>query len=235
MMLIFLSTVKQVFNNTKTCPLPTSNIVEKYFDSEGDKLLIGKRSVTITVPKGAVTNGDEVQIQAAASLIGPYIIPEGYHPVSAFVWIGVSYTFEKHVLVQIEHHAALSQQEVVLQMNMLTPCHKEKVTNNDGRNMYTMHEPTCLPQCIIKELVFIYSTDNSCSNCLAKRNEKIPDKIVVYHMLYESADLFASEVCFCYNLELCKKVITMNHKFCICYPCVMFILRQLKSSLLSEK
>ena len=201
--------------------------MDKYFDAEGDKLLIGKNSVTITVPKGAVAKGDQVQIQAAASLIGPYIIPEGYHPVSAFVWIGASYTFKKHVLVEIEHHAALSQQEDFLQMSMLTACHQDRVTRSDGRDMYTMHEPTCQPHCTIKESVFIYGTNNFCSNCIAKRNEKIPDKVVVYHMLsklYESADLFTSEICFCYNLELCRKVINLNHKILfllsLCYVCL---------------
>ena len=198
--------------------------MEKYFDSKGDKLLIGKHSVTITVPKGAVAHGDKVQIQAAASLIGPYIIPEGYYPVSAFVWIGASYTFKKHVLVQIEHHAALSQQEDILQMSLLTACHKDRVTRSDGQAMYIMHEPIYQPSCTIEESVFIYNTDNFCSNCLAKRNETIPDKIVVYHMLsklYKSAELFTSEICFCYNLELCKEVITIDHK--ILYILVYYV------------
>ena len=200
---------KPVIKNTEPCPLFNSNIVAKCFDNEGGKLLIDEHSVIITIPKGAIAVGDQVQIQAAASLIGPYIIPEAFHPVSAFVWIGASYTFEKKVQVQIEHHAVLSHPEDIVQMSLLSACCKDKVIGNDGQDMYEMHEATYQPQCKIKEFICIYSTDHFCSNCLTTKDEKIPNRIVVYHTLpklYESADVFVSEICFCYSLELCKKV-----------------------------
>jgi len=180
------------------------------FDSEGGKLVIDEHSITITIPKGAIAEGKRVQIQAAASLIGPYIIPEGYHPVSAYVWIGASYKFRKQVQVQIEHHAALSQPEDILQLSMLTACYKDKIVRNNSQDAYTMHKAAYQPQCEIGESFCIYSTDCFCSNCVAKETEKIPDRIVVYHMLpksYELTDHFSSEICFCYNLECCKKVI----------------------------
>ena len=202
-----------IVKNTEICPFLNPNIVENYFDTDGGELLIGEHSVMVTVPKGAVAVGDGVQIQAAASLIGPYIIPKGFHPVSAYVWIGASYKFKKPIQVQIEHHAALSQQKDILQMTMLTACCKDKTIANNGQDMYKMHEATYQLQCKINGSFCIYSTDHFCSNCLAKKNEKIPDRIAVYHMLpksYKSEYAFSSEICFCYNLELCKKVLTSN-------------------------
>ena len=129
------------------------------------------------------------------------------------MWIGASYIFKKEIQVQIEHYAVLSHPKDILQMSILTACCKDK----DGQGMYEMHEATYQPQCKIKESVCIYNTDHFCSNCLAKKNEEIPDAIVIYHMLpksFESADVFTSEICFCYNLEHCKQVCTykITHK-----------------------
>ena len=183
---------------------------------KGGKVSIDEHSVTITVPKGAVAEGDKVQIEAAASLIGPYIIPKGFHPVSAYLWIGANYIFRKEVQVQIEHHAVLSHPEDILQMYMLTACCKDK----DGQSMYEMHEAAYKPQCKIREQVCTYSTDHFCSNCLAKKNDEIPDAIVIYHMLpksYKSAGDFTSEICFCYNLECCKQVCTYVISYKVLY------------------
>ena len=195
--------------NAEICPLPKCNIKSRYFGTEGGMLLIDEHSVIITVPKGAVTEGNKVQIEAAASLIGSYIIPKGFHPVSAYVWIGASYIFKKELQVQIEHHAVLSQPEDILQMYILTASCKDKLVRKYGQDMYEMHEAVYQPQFRIKGSVCIYSTYHFCSNCLAKKNEAIPDRIVVYHMLpesYELATAFKSEICFCYDLKLCKKV-----------------------------
>ena len=151
-----------MIKNAEHCPLVDSHVVVKYFDAEGGKLLIRKYAVAITVPKGAIADGDKVQIEAAASLIGPYIIPEGYHPVSAYVWIGASYAFKKQVQVQIEHHAVLSHPEDISRMSILTACCKDRIISKD---VYEMHAKAT--QFTIKESVCIYSTDHFCSNCLA--------------------------------------------------------------------
>ena len=197
-----------------------------YFGIEGGKLLIDEHSVTITVPEGAVADGNEVQIEAAASLIGPYIIPKGFHPVSAYVWIGASYTFKKIVQVEIEHHAVLSQPEDILQMYMLTASCKDRFVGKDGQGMYEMHEAIYQPQCTIKGSICIYSTDHFCSNCLAKKNEAIPDRVVVYHVLPESyrlANDFTSEIWFCYDLKLCKNVGSLLMKFKSNILCMLIV------------
>ena len=108
-------------------------------------------------------------------MIGPYIIPKGFHPVSAYVWIAANYIFKKEVQIQIEHHAVLSHPEDIL--SMLTACCKDK----DGQGMYEMHEAAYQPRCKLREQVCTYSTDHFCSNCLAKKKEEIPDAIVIYH------------------------------------------------------
>ena len=200
-----------IVRNAEICPLLKCNIKSGYFGTEGGVLLIDEHSIIITVPKGAVAEGDKVQIEATASLIGPYIIPKGFHPVSAYVWIGASYTFKKELQVQIEHHTVLSQPEDILQLSMLTAFCKDKLVGKCGQDMYEMHEATYQPQCSIKGSVCIYSTNHFCSNCLAKKDETIPDRIIVYHMLpesYKSANAFKLEICFCCDLKCCKKVST---------------------------
>lgn len=228
-MLCYLHIVK----NTEVCPLLNPNIVSCYFETEGGKLSINEHFITITVPRGAIAEGDKVQIEAAASLIGPYIIPEGFHPISAYVWIGANYMFKKQIQVQIEHHAMLSKPEDVLELSILTACTKDGVIGDSGQYMYEMHEATHQPQCEINKSICAYRTDHFCSNCLAKKNEKIPDRIVVYHMLprsFESEATFSSEICFCYNLELCKKVATPSYLLqFLLIMCVVFIFRQLKN------
>ena len=47
-----------------------------------------EHAVKITIPCGAIGMGCNVQIEAVASLFGSFNIPEGYDPVSAYVWIG---------------------------------------------------------------------------------------------------------------------------------------------------
>jgi len=77
------------------------------FDYDGGELLIKEHSVKVTVPIGAINKGQKVQIEAAASLFGQFIIPDGYYPISAYVWIGTCSKFiKKPFKVEIEHDVA---------------------------------------------------------------------------------------------------------------------------------
>ena len=63
----------------------------------------------------------------------------------------------------------------------------------------------------VSESVCTLSTNHFCSLCLAAESNEIPDRIVFYHYLpevYKSVDEFESQVCFCYDLNTCKQVIS---------------------------
>ena len=151
--------------------------------------------------------GDVVQIQAAASLFGPYAIPEGLHPISAYVWLGACYTFKKRIQVEIEHHVFVSRLEDSEELCLLTACDKDRTI---GPSLLEMHEETHVElQVTIDGSFGCFSTDHFCSYCLAKKSERIIDRIAAYHVVpnnYRSVDEFKSEICFCYDLEPCTMV-----------------------------
>ena len=93
-----MSNILVVVKNEEICPLRNSQIISKTFDYNGGELFIKEHAVKVTVPIGAIDKNYEVQIQAAASLFGPFIIPEDYYPISAYVWIGACYKFKKKLI-----------------------------------------------------------------------------------------------------------------------------------------
>ena len=195
--------------NHEPCPLLDSDIASEKFTSCGGVLIIEEYGIKVTVPNGAIEDHCVVEIQAAASLFGLFTIPNDYRPVSAYVWLGANYTFKKQIQVEFEHHADTSSSEDISQLCMLkascnSHCHKMYKITKD--NHYTISDSVCT--------LFTY---HFCSYCLANESDKskkiqIPDRIVAYHYLPEDfklADIFRAELCFCYDLSICKKVTSL--------------------------
>ena len=187
-------------SNQELCPLTDSDITSMYFTSTGGVMVIEEYGVTVNVPSGAIEDHHTVEIQAAASLFGPFDIPSDYYPVSAYVWIEANYTFKKTVEIEFEHHADISNS--ASQLCILKACCTK--CNSDE-----MHEST--GDYVINDSVCTLYTNHFCSYCLAAKSTQIPDRIVAYHYLpedYKTVDEFRAEVCFCYDLNCCKKVIS---------------------------
>ena len=51
----------------------------------------------VIVPSGAIADNQSVEIQSAASLFGPFTMPKGYRPISAFISIEAFYKFNKNI------------------------------------------------------------------------------------------------------------------------------------------
>ena len=186
--------------NQEPCRLPDSAITSEYFTSSGGVMIIKEYNVKVTVPSEAIENNCVVEIQAAASLFGPFDIPSDYHPVSAYVWIGANYTFKKAIEIEFEHHADISNSADISHLCILKACCDHPVLHESSED-YTMSDSVCT----------LY-TNHFCSYCLAAKGIKVPDRIVAYHYLpedYESVNKFRAEVCFCYDLNCCKKVMTI--------------------------
>ena len=196
-----------IVNNQEPCPLIHSDISSKKFTSNGGVLTIEEYGVKVTVPSGAIEDHYVVEIQAAASLFGPFAIPNDCHPVSAYVWLGAKYKFKKPIQVEFEHHADISNPENISQLCML----KASCTKCNS-HYHNMHKITQDNHYDISDSVCTLFTDHFCSYCLAVESVQIPDRIVAYHYLpedYESLNKFRAEVCFCYDLSICKKVISL--------------------------
>jgi len=182
------------------------------FDYDGGELLIKEHSVKVTVPNEAIDRGYEVQIEAAASLFGPFIIPDGYYPISAYVWIGTCSKFIKKPLeVEIEHDI-VSDEINSSELCVLTASEKDICGEKAGQKIFKMNEDKVKYQFQINDTTCTVSSDHFCCKCLAmKTYEKIPKRIIMYHYLpknYKYEKEFEAEVSFCPDLTLCKLVCT---------------------------
>ena len=193
--------------NKEECPLKDCHIISRMFNYYGGELLIKEHAVKVTVPIGAIDKDCEVQIEAAASLFGPFIIPEDYDPISAYVWVGACYEFKKQLKVEMEHDIVVSEETNVPELCVMTACEEDIC---DGENLYKMHEDTCEYKYELNKSTCTFFSFKFCSKCLtAKRKAQIPKRVIMYHYLpedYKSVYEFVAEVSFCYDLQFCREV-----------------------------
>ena len=206
--------ISVVYMNKEKCPLRDCQTISKMFDYHGGELLVKDHAVHVTIPSGAISKDCIVQIEAAASLFGPFVIPEGYDPVSAYVWIGACYEFKKDLEVEIEHNIVMSEEKGTSGLSILTTCEGDSYNEGEGQRLLKMHKETSEYQCKIRESTFTFFIKHFCSKCLAAEEKvKIAKRAMMYHYLpesYKSEIEFVAEVCFCYDLTFCKEVISCS-------------------------
>ena len=201
--------------NREECPLKDCQIISKIFDYDGGEFLIKEHAVKVIVSIGAIDEGHRVQIEAAASLFGPFIIPEGYHPISAYVWIGACYEFKKNLIVELEHDIVVSEETDVSELHVLTACEEDIYNGEDNQIFYIMHEDNCEHLYEFNKSTCTILTSRFCTKCLsAKGKAKKAKRIIMYHYLpedFKSVFEFITEVSFCYDLKFCKEVCKYNY------------------------
>ena len=198
--------------NKEECLLRDCHITSEIFDYDGGELFIKEHSVKVAVPIGAIDKGYKVQIEIAASLFGPFIIPNGYYPISTYVWIGTCSKFIKKPLkVEIEHDI-VSDEINSSELCILTATEKDICGEKAGQKIFKLNEDTVKYQFQISDTTCIVSSDHFCCKCLAvKTRKEIPKRIIMYHYLpenYKYQKEFEAEVSFCPDLEPCKQVIS---------------------------
>ena len=113
-------------------PLPDSNIVSSSCDHHGG-IIGSKDGIKLTIPEGAIKDGDLVTFHLATGLFGPFVLPSRCPAdvASPFYWIGVtgSYHFHKPVKVEFEHFAVVSACD---------PAHYQLLCCEDDDESYTM-------------------------------------------------------------------------------------------------
>ena len=187
------------------------------FDHKGGEFLVEEHAVKVTIPVGAIDEGFKVEIQAAASLFGPFITPEDYYPISAYVWIGACYEFKKNLKVEIEHD--VTEETDLSELCVLTACGEDECDGENDQIVYKMREDnTCEYQYESSISTCTLFTSHFCSKCLAAKGEaENPKRIIMYHYLpkdYKSAYEFTAEVSFCYDLQFCRQVCKYVAKYC---------------------
>lgn len=190
------------------CPFEDSTIFSKKITSDGGVMVIEEYGLIVTVPEGAIeSESDCIEIRAAASLFGPFDIPENCHPVSPYVWIAADYIFKKQLQIEIQHHADVTNFKDKSQFCILKASCIECNTHYSKMDIMTTENHHD-----ISDTVCTLFTNHFCSYCLVSKNDQMPDRIIAYHYLPEdfvSADSFRAEVCFCYDLNICKQVIVI--------------------------
>ena len=99
------------------CPLHNSNITSGSFDHNGG-VLINENDMKITIPRGAIRDGDIVNFQIAMGLYGPYVLPSNCQDnlASPYYWVGISgsYNFQIPVQVEFQHYGACNPSHYLL-------------------------------------------------------------------------------------------------------------------------
>jgi len=209
--IILLTIFVDIIENREKCLLSDCHITSKMFDYEGGELLIKEHSVKVTVPNEAIDRGYKVQIEAAASLFGPFKIPDGYYPISAYVWIGTCSKFIKKPLkVEIEHDV-VSDKINTSELCVLTASEKDICGEKAGQKIFQMKEDTVKYQFQISDETCNVFSDHFCWSCLATKANK-PKRIMMYHYLpknYQEKKVFQAEVSFCPDFTFYKQVIKL--------------------------
>ena len=194
-----------------TCPFAAPHwntaIMSQQFDHNGGTLTIEKHDITIVIPQHAVSQGDTVEVQAAAAMLAPYLLPAGYDPVSVFVWMEGDYMFNKTIKVIVPHCAAVGD-DGTTQLTVLTTTGSDlTVQQVDDNHRYRIGDLECH-----------YYTNQLCSLCVARKQSCYPGRtrlllLYCFSKDYKTADKSTIEFSLCFDLKYCVKV-------CVCTMCV---------------
>ena len=210
----------------EVCPISDSVPLSKIFDHQGGALMIEDHNVNIAVPELAVSKGETVELQAVASLVGPYKLPDDCDPISVFVWIAADYVFKQPVKITIPHFASLEQLDDLVVLTTTTSNHVHSKSGDFVLQMY--HQQSEYEHHEVKSDYCDCYTDRFCSKCLARsrsRNFKslnrvtpsLPSevshhsrtRIAVFFCVpddYATTDELSIELCICYSLKYCLRV-----------------------------
>ena len=183
------------------CPLsyPTSGSC----DHNGGVLTSKYGDLKLTIPKGAIKNGDMVIFCIETGLYGPFALPSNFQAdlASPYYWIGVSrlYSFQKPIQVEFEHFGACD------------PSHYQLLCCEDDDESYTMrpvdYELSFSARDKISRCTF--ETYHCCSYCLHHNcKDPVMNRIAAIYLKakdFQSSKQFATEVWFSFHITICLK------------------------------
>ena len=206
-----------VIKVTETCPISNGDIVSYYVDHLGGVFCNKNHNFAIVIPPGAVSQGHCVEIQATANCFSPYVIPDGFYPISSYVWVSADYTFNIPVYVVMTHYAKVTSLEDVASLHVLqSPAYYSDTTNKNQ-----MMRPLTDGFYFDIEIGFcVLTTNHLCSFCQAKGIKHIPEYLTAFYYTYDKSSTYPhidgshiAEVCFCPSNSECKQVgIYVLHK-----------------------
>ena len=197
----------------ETCPISSEDVFYCHVDYLGGAFYHQYHKFAIVIPPGAVTQGEHVEIQATANYFYPYIIPDGFYPISSFFWISASYKFKAPVYILMRHYAKLRNLKDISNLCVLQKCVYDWPYDID-------EDLTMSP--IFKGVYFdnekrycVLATEHFCTYCGAKSDKDIPEYLTACYYTFDepSSGSLIAEVCFFPSSFSCRKVSYTNNNY----------------------
>ena len=202
-------------NVTESCPIFSNITVSYYVDYRGGTFYNQHHNFAIVIPPGAVAQGGCVEIQGTANYFGPYVIPDGFYPISSYYWISANYVFKSPVYLIMSHYAKI---RTVKDIDNLHVLHKFAQDASTARNDDFIMDAISDGVYFDNDIGYcVLATDHFCSYCQVKGVRHIPEYLTACYCTYDepSSGSFIAEVCFCPSSTECIKV------YVVCYHCIM--------------
>ena len=191
---------------TEICPVFSNDIISYYVDHRGGAFYNQSHNFSIVIPPGAVAQGDCVEIQGTANYFSPYVIPDGFYPISSYYWVSANYVFKSPVYLIMNHYVKIRSVEDIDNLHVLHKCAQDATAMNDDLMMSTISDGVYFDNDIG---YCVLATNHFCSYCQAKDVRHIPEYLTACYCTYDepSSASFIAEVCFCPSSSECIKVI----------------------------
>ena len=186
------------------CPLSHTSTTSQLYDHNGGVITSNDGDLKVTIPVGAIKNGDLVTLSIASDLYGPFVFPSKCQAdiVSSYYWIGVSesYLFQKPVQVEFQHYAVVTACD---------PSHYQLLCCEDDDESYTMRQAVgCSPKFTVQgdRSWCSFYTYHFCSYCLFPGcKDPIINRIAAIYLKTEDSHHFTTEIWFCFPTNQCLK------------------------------
>ena len=189
----------------EACPISNEDIMSYYVDHLGSVFYNQYHNCAIIIPPGAVSQGDCVEIQATANYFGPYVIPEGFYPISSYYWVSANYEFRVPVYLIMNHYAKITSVEDISNLHVLHKCVQDSDTMKNDLMMSKITDGVYFD---VEIGYCVLATNHFCSYCQAKDIKHIPERLLACYCTYDesTSGSHVAEVCFCPSNSECKKV-----------------------------
>ena len=182
------------------CPL--SHAISGSCDHNGGVLTSKDGDLKLTIPEGAIKEGDLVTLSLASDLYGPFVLPSKRQAdvVSPYYWIGVtgSYHFQKPVQVSFQHFAVVTACD---------PSHYQLLCCEDDDDSYTMRPDVgCSLRFTVQDDISwcTFNTDDFCSYCLFPGCEDpVINRIAAIYLKTQDSHCFTTEIWFSFPISQC--------------------------------
>ena len=201
--------------------LPNSNIVSCSCDHNGG-VITSEDGIKLSIPEGAIRDGDLVTFHIATGLFGPFVLPSKRQAdvVSPYYWIGVSgsYHFYKPIQVEFEHFGACD------------PSHYQLLCCEDDDESYIMRPVDFELSFTVQDDISwcTFNSNHFCSYCLYHGcKDPCINRICAIFLEaknFQYLDQFTVQVWFSFHISYCMKrneelytseglILNINHCF----------------------